>query len=249
MKGHGALCTRIVIGVLAASMKVDAQPMSDPVADNEIYVFALLELAEYRVNDDTNPAAWKLLGWIGGDYNRIWIKSEGSVATTEREGDGDGDVEILYGRLITQWWDVQIGVRGELQLDDSDERGRVFGAVGIEGLAPGYFDVDATVFVSHEGDVSGRLTASFDGYVTQRLIAQPRIETEAAVQDVEEFGVGTGLNNIELGLRFRYEIRRKIAPYIGVSWERALFETADLMRVRGDDVNALSVVAGLRLWQ
>lgn len=234
----------LVLGTFAAEL--DAQPMSDPVADNETYVFALLERAEYQLDDQTNPAAWELLAWVGGDYNRVWIKSEGDVGTTE--SDGEGDLEILYGRLITPWWDFQVGVRGELLFDGSDEHGRVFGAVGVEGLAPGYFDVDATLFVSHEGDVSGRLTASYDQYVTQRLIAEPRIEVEAAVQEVDELGVGTGLNRIELGLRLRYEIRRQLAPYLGVSWQRALFETADMMREMDEDVSVLSAVGGLRLW-
>jgi copper resistance protein B len=221
--------------------------MSAPVMDDETYVLALLELAEYRRDEETNPFAWELVGWIGGDYQRIWFKSEGAAATTETEI--EGDVEILYGRLITPWWDLQVGVRGELQVDDMDERARVFAALGVEGLAPGYFDIDATVFVSHEGDVSARATATVSSYVTQRLIAEPRVELEAAVQEVEDFGVGNGLTTIELGLRLRYEIRREIAPYLGVHWERALFETADLARAAGEDASVVSAVAGLRIWR
>lgn len=235
-----------VMLVIATGGTVAAEPMSAPVTDDKTYVFVLLELAEYRRDEETNPAAWELVSWVGGDYNRVWIKSEGDVATTETEG--EGDLQIMYGRLITPWWDLQIGVRGEMQLDGPNERGRVFGSVGVEGLAPGYFDVDATLFVSHKGDVSARVTGAINTYLTQRLIAEPRIELEAAVQDVEEFGVGTGLNVIELGLRIRYEIRRQLAPYLGVHWERRLFETADFARERDEPVSALAAVGGLRVW-
>jgi len=37
---------------------------------------------------------------------------------------------------------------------------------------------------------------------------------------VPEFGIGAGLDSVEIGVRLRYEIVREFAPYIGVeqSW-------------------------------
>lgn len=220
--------------------------MNAPVMDDQVYALFLAELAEYQFDNDNNPAVWDVFSWVGGDYNRIWFKSEGAAATTRNET--DGDLQVLYGRLITPWWDLQVGVRGELQLDGSDTRGRVFGAIGVQGLAPGFFDVEATVFVSDDGDVSARFTVEYSSYLTQRLVAEPRLEIDGAIQEVENFGVGSGPNLIELGLRLRYEIRRELAPYIGVNWNRALLDTADFTRERGEDASTVSVVAGMRVW-
>ena len=96
--------------------------------------------------------------------------------------------------------------------------------------------------------MSARLEAEYELLLTQRLILQPRLETEIAGQEVEKFGVGEGFNDIELGLRLRYEIRREFAPYIGVSWTRLLGNTADFARREGDEVDNLAFVVGVRLW-
>jgi copper resistance protein B len=243
---HSVRVMLMLLSFAAASL-VELRPArAQMVVDDEaIHVFVLAELLEYRRDEETNPAGWEVLSWVGGDYNRIWIKSEGTVATAD--GNGDGDLQVLYGRLITPFWDLQLGVRGEAVFGDADHR-RVFGALSVEGLAPEWFDVDAGVFVSHKGDVSARFTAAYNTFLTQRLIAEPRIELNGGVQEVEEFGVGAGLWDLELGLRVRYEIRREIAPYIGIEWERQFFGTARLARERGDPVSTFAGVAGLRVW-
>ena len=119
---------------------------------------------------------------------------------------------------------------------------------GVQGLAPYWFEVDAAAFVSDDGDVSARLEAEYELFLTQKLILQPRAELDFAVQDVPELGIGSGLSTAEAGLRLRYEFRREFAPYIGVSWRRAFGETADFTRADGEDVESISFVAGLRLW-
>lgn len=217
------------------------------VMDRERYLFALLELLEYRLDAGTRPAAWELVGWYGANVNRLWFKSEGSMATTEQTG--DGEVQLLYGRLILPFWDFQVGLRAEGFMDmGGDTRGRMLAVVGLQGFAPGRFDVDSGMYVSQDGDVSARITTAHNLYFTQRVVGESRMELNAAVQDVPELGIGSGLNVLDLGFRLRYEIRREFAPYIGVSWERSLFETADLARARGEPVGELAAVAGIRAW-
>lgn len=235
----------VIIACVALQVATTATARAQ-MKDDQIVVFTLAEQLEYQRDQATNPASWELVGWVGGDINRIWWKSEGAAATSER--DADGELQVLYGRLVTPFWDLQVGIRGDAVLAMDDRTGRLHGVIGLEGLAPGWFDIDVAAFVSHRGDVSARLEATYDLLVTQRLIVQPRFELDAAVQDVPEFGVGTGLNSIELGVRVRYDIRRKLAPYLGVTWERLLFETRDFARVRGEDASAVAAVAGLRLW-
>ena len=180
-------------------------------------------------------------GWVGGDYHKLWFKSEGDMARGHTE---EAEIQALYARAIAPFWNLQMGVRHDIQPSPS----RTFAVLGIEGLAPLWFEVDAASFVSTDGDVSFRLEAEYDLLLTQRLILQPRIETNLAIQDAHKWGIGEGMNDIDLGLRLRYEIRREFAPYIGVSWQRKIGETATLARDEGENLDAVSFVTGLRLW-
>lgn len=214
--------------------------------DDKIYSLVLFDLAEYRQTGNGNPVSWDLVGWVGGDFTRFWFKSEGDAAT--RGGGGEWDVQALYGRLIAPFWDVQLGARIDVRYGGGGERARVLAVLGLQGLAPYWFELEPALYVSQNGDVSGQLTASHDMFVTQRLIVQPRLEAHAAVQEVPDFGVGSGLNSIELGLRTRYEFRREYAPYLGVSWLRRVAGTADLARRAGEAVSDFAVVGGIRVW-
>lgn len=151
---------------------------------------------------------------------------------------------MFYSRNIASFWDAQVGIRHDFKPDPD----RTFAAFGVQGLAPLWFEVDATAYVSEDGDVSAALEAEYDLLLSQRMILQPRYETGIALQEVEEYGVGQGFNDIELGLRLRYEIRREFAPYIGASWNRKLGETADLAEVDGEDTDVTSFVVGVRMW-
>ncbi len=153
-------------------------------------------------------------------------------------------MQVLYSRFIAPFWDLQAGVRYDFRPNPS----RSFAVLGVEGLAPYWFEFEAAGFISDDGDVSARVEAEYEILFTQRLIAQPLLEVNLAAQDVEELGIGSGFTDIELGLRLRYEIRREFAPYIGLAWTRRLGNTADFARDEGEDVGDLAVVAGVRLW-
>ena len=208
--------------------------------------FLLSEVLDYAPADDNRPIRYDLLGWVGGPWNRLWAKAEGVQSTSS--GEGDTELQLLYGRLISPFWDLQAGVRMDIGYGDTSSEARASAALGLQGLAPGWFEVEPTLFVSQAGDVAASFEASYDLLLTQRLVAQPRLETSVAIQSVPEFGVGSGINGVELGLRLRYEIWRELAPYVGVSWDRRLMETADLARAAGEPAGEVSFVLGLRLW-
>jgi len=207
--------------------------------------FVISEVLEYLPLGESRPVRYDLEGWVGGAYNRVWVKAEGEQATTD--SGGAAGLELLYGRLISPFWDLQLGLATDLQYGGQTNR-RVAVGMGLQGLAPGWFELEPTVFVSHRGDVSASLTASYDLLLTQRLVAQPRLDTGVAVQEVPEFGVGAGWNDLGLALRIRYEIWREVAPYVGISWERRFGGAARLARAAGEPASELSLVAGLRLW-
>ena len=217
----------------------------EPINDRHIYSLFLLEKLEYSVQDDEDLFNWELVSWVGGDYERLWIKSEGDVGL--EDGDGEAEVQLLYGKLVSPFWDFQAGLRYDQSFGSEENRGRAFGVVGIQGLAPYLFEIDAALFVSEDGDVSARFVTEYQLLLTQRLILQPELETNLAVQKAEEFGVGPGINDIDLGVRLRYEFSRQFAPYVGVNWSRKFGETADLAREEGESVDDLSVVGGMRL--
>ena len=212
-----------------------------------IHWYLLADQLEYRLNDGDDLVRWDAEGWLGGDTHRVWLKSEGEVRTTGPSG-GDAEIQLLYGYNFAPFWDFQIGARQDFLFGSGPDRERTFAAIGVEGLAPYWFELSPTLFVSDDGDVSARLTGTYDVLLTQRLIAQPRVELNVAAQDAEKFGIERGFNDIELGLRLRYEIRREFAPYVGVNWLRKLGNTADLARREGEDASVVGFVAGLRIW-
>lgn len=207
-----------------------------------LYGQVLVDEFEYRWKDGQDVTAWDAQAWYGGDYEKVWLKTEGNFRSPQRVN--DAEAQLLYSRLIGYYWDLQAGVRHDFRPNPS----RSYGVIGIQGLAPGFFEVDTSGFVSQDGDLSARLKASYDLLITQRLILQPKLQINAAAQDVPELHTAAGLNSIELGLRLRYELAREFAPYVGINWTRNLGETAQLVRRTGDDPNEFAGLVGVRFW-
>jgi copper resistance protein B len=203
---------------------------------------ALLNIAEYQAHRGRDGYRWDGEAWYGGDINRLWIKSEGEGEL--RRGLDSGDVQLLYSHAIDPYFNLQAGVRQDI----GPSPRRTYATIGFEGLAPGMFEVEGGVFLSNKGEVIGRVEGYYDQRITQRLVFQPRVELNFSAQDIPEIAIGSGLSNVELGARLRYEIKRQFAPYIGVSYYRKLGDTASYARARGEDVHATSFVAGVRFW-
>jgi copper resistance protein B len=206
------------------------------------YYQVLFNLAEYQARNGGDGYRWDGEAWIGGDINRFTLKSEGEG--TFGKPLEQAEVQALYSRALDPYWNLQAGVRYDFKPNPS----RTYATIGIEGLAPYWFDVEGAVFLSDKGDVLGRAEAWYDQRVTQFFVLQPRVEVNLAAQDVRRDGIGSGLTDLELGLRLRYEKSREFAPYIGVSWERQFGDTARFTRARGDDTGGFSFVAGVRTW-
>jgi copper resistance protein B len=202
----------------------------------------LLDRFEYRAVDGRDGYAWDGEGWYGGDYDRLWVKTEGEGVFGEAVE--AAEVQALYSRAIDPWFNLQAGIRYDIR----PEPDRAHLVVGIQGLAPYWFEVDAAAFLSDEGDLTARLEAEYDQRLTNRLILQPRVELDLAAQDVPEIGIGAGLSSIEAGLRLRYQIEPEFAPYVGVQYERRLGDTADFARAAGEEAGGWALLVGLRSW-
>ncbi len=212
-----------------------------PVDDNAIF-HGLLEQAEGRYNGRNTNGRYDGQFWAGTDYNKIWIKSEGLVTNNGRFTDGQH--EFLLDRAISSYFDLQGGVR--VDLDQAATR--TWGAFGIQGLSLYFFDLEATAYVSDRGRFAARLKASYDLLITNRLILQPEAEINFYSKSDEGRGVGSGPSDIDTGLRLRYEITRKFAPYVGVSYVGRFFQSANFARREGEAANDVRFVFGVRSW-
>lgn len=197
--------------------------------------------AEFQARDGADGYLWDLQGYYGGTTGRFWFKSEGEGAFGERIE--DLEIQALYSRAIAPFFDLQAGIRQDLAGPDT-----TYATVGIQGLAPYMFEIDAALFLSHRGDLTARLEAELDQRITQSILIQPRAELNLAAQDVPELGIGAGIDSFEIGVRLRYEIIREIAPYIGVEQTWRAGRSADFARAAGDDPSVTNFVVGIRLW-
>ena len=201
----------------------------------------VLDRFEYRAREGEDGYLWDGDAWYGGDINRLWLESEGEGAFGE--GLESADVALLYGRAINPYFDLQAGVRQDLTGPE-----RTYLDIGIQGLAPYLFEVEADLLLSTKGDLTATAEVELDQRVTQRLIVQPRLEVALAAQDVPELGIGAGLDTIETGVRLRYEIAREFAPYVGIEQEWKLGGSADYARASGEDQSTTNYVVGIRFW-
>lgn len=204
--------------------------------------FLSFNLAEYQARKGRDAFRWDGEGWYGGDIDRLTVKSEG--AGVFGKGLEEAEIQLLYSRAIDPYFNIQAGLRQ----DFGSGPNRTYAALGFEGLAPYWFEVEGTAFLSNKGDVLGRLEGYYDQRITQKLILQPRLEANFALQDVPENRIGSGLSDVEIGARLRYEVVKEFAPYIGVEWAKKTGDTARFARAAGEDADVTSFVAGVRFW-
>ncbi len=192
----------------------------------------LFDQLEARSTNGDGSFDWDAQGWYGGDYDKLWAKTEGEHAS----GNTRARIEALWDHLFATRWSVQTGAR--LDVGD-DGRNRGWAAIGLQGLAPHWFEVEGTFYIGSEGRTALRLEAEYELLLTQRLILQPDVELNLYGKSDADALIRSGLSEAEIGLRLRYEIRRELAPYAGVVWTRRRFNGVD---------NEFSLVAGVRLW-
>ena len=202
-----------------------------------------IERLEARIDDGEAGLAFEAQAWRGGDINRVWLKTEG-----EAEPGGpveDVSAQLLYSRAVRPFWDVQAGVEHAWRRHGPDISHLV---LGVQGLAPYWWEVDAALRLSEDGDLTAKAEGEYDQRLTQRLILQPRLEVALAADDIDALELGAGPTSWSAGLRLRYELAREFAPYVGVEWEGALGETAQRRRAAGDPTGEARLVLGLRAW-
>jgi copper resistance protein B len=214
-----------------------------PMHDNVVLTKVMLDRLEARDTDSGNLFYWEAQAWVGGDINKLWLKTEGERLKGSTE---DAELEVFYSRAVAPFWDIQAGMRHELKVNDKSARNWI--AFGVEGLAPYRFEVDATGYVGENGRTAARLKAEYDLLITQRLVLMPELEFNLYGKEDPERGIGSGLSNVDLSLRVRYEIKRELAPYAGIVWTHKYGGTANFARADGERTQEAQYVVGVRSW-
>jgi len=230
---------KIIIAFLTygISFSVAAGGMDDDPLIGKVMIGQL----ETRSTDGANPLVLEAQGWIGKDLQKLWIKADVEQVDGEIE---EAELQLLYSKAITPYWDLQAGWRHDAKPTPS----RDWLAVGLMGLSPYWFEVDAAFFLGKDGRTAVRLEAEYEVLFTQKLILTPEIEVNVHGKNDVAVGIGSGLSDMELGLRLRYEIKREFAPYVGINWTGKFGQTADLAKGAGEDTSDVQLVIGLRAW-
>ena len=222
--------------------KLESMPMTGmDMADNPRFGKVLINQLEATRADGITGQAWDAYAWYGGDFNRLLLRSEGARSAGQLQ---EGDIEALWSHAIATFWDSTLGVRHDFGAGPA----RDWVAFGVQGIAPYWFNLEATGYVGSGGRTAARLKAEYELLFTQRLILQPEFEANLYGRSDPARRLGSGLSDASLGLRLRYEIRREFAPYIGVVWQRVFGGTADFRRAENKSVFDRQIVAGVRVW-
>ncbi|MDH3511997.1 MAG: copper resistance protein B [Gammaproteobacteria bacterium] len=225
----------LLLGLTASSVAYAAAE------DDPLLFMAMVDQLEVRLTSGDNPLTWDADAWLGKDLNKLWLKTEGERVNGENE---EVELQLLYSRAVSAYWDFQAGWRGDLR----PRPDRNWLAVGFKGLAPYFFEIDAAIFVGESGRTAARIDLEYEILFTQRLILTPEFETNLYGKKDAELGIGSGLSDIEVGLRLRYEFRREFAPYIGLNWWKKFGDTADFAKAAGQDSDDAQITLGLRAW-
>ncbi len=211
------------------------------VPDNAVHSFVLFDQLEWQGVETGGSLHWDTTGWVGRDRDRVWFRTEGQA---EQGRLGDAEAHLFYGRAFARWWDVVVGLRQDLRPGPAQS----WLAVGVQGLAPYWFDVEATAYLGAGGQTAARLEAEYELLFTNRLALQPMVEVNLYGKTNAERGIGAGVSSFDAGLRIRYELRRELAPYLGVTWHSRFGEPARFAEAAGESTGGRRLVAGLRLW-
>jgi copper resistance protein B len=235
------IVSAITTHFLFSAILVNADEHAHDHGDNPVVTKVMFDQLELHNEEDANPLVVEAQAWIGKDINKFWLKTD----FEKRDGDiEEAEIQALYSRAIAPYWDLQIGIRHDIKPTPTS----TWGVLGVQGLAPYFFEMDAALFVGESGKTALRIAAEYELLFTQKLILSPEIEVNLYGQNDWETGVGSGLSDITAGLRLRYEIKREFAPYIGVNWSKKFGATADMTKLKGEAASDTTLVAGVRMW-
>lgn len=230
--------TKILSVLLGCVLSTSLYAMGE---DDPLITKVMIDQLEKRITDGEDPLVLEATVWIGKDLNKLVIKADVEQVNGETE---ELELQALYSRAIAPFWDFQIGVRQ----DQKPTPSREWLAIGFQGLAPYWFEIDTTLFIGDKDQVGLRFSAEYEWMLTQRWVLSPEVEFNFHSKSEQVRGIGAGLTDSQVGLRLRYEIRREFAPYIGINWNKKYGDTASFAKIDGEKASDAQFVVGIRSW-
>lgn len=230
--------TKIISALIGCALSTSVYAMGE---DDPIVTKVVIDQLETRITDGDDPTVLEGMVWIGKDLNKFVIKADVEQVKGETE---ELELQALYSRAIDPYWDFQIGVRQ----DQKPTPSKNWLAIGFQGVAPYWFEIDSTLFIGKNDQIGLRFSAEYEWMITQRLVLAPEFEFNMHSKDDEASGIGSGLSDTQLGIRLRYEIKREFAPYIGINWNQKYGNTESFAKNDGEKSNSTQIVVGVRAW-
>ena len=229
---------KIISALIGCALSTSLYAMGE---DDPLVTKIMIEQLETRITDGDDPTVLEGTVWIGKDLEKLVIKIDAEQVKNETE---ELELQALYSRAVDPYWDFQIGIRQ----DQKPAPNKNWLALGFQGVAPYWFEIDSTLFIGEKDQVGLRFTAEYEWMITQRWVLAPEAVINIHSKDEEARGIGSGLSNTQVGLRLRYEVRREFAPYIGINWSNKYGNTATFAKNEGEEVSSTQIVAGIRAW-
>jgi copper resistance protein B len=212
--------------------------------DDPLLTYLKIDQLEWRDAQD-NEFAWNTEAWIGYNTNKLWLKTEGEKTADKTE---HSEIQLLYSRSISAFWDLQTGLRVDVEPQTKKRATNHWLALGFQGLAPYFIETDSTLFFGESGNIAWRLKLEQEWMLTQKLALVPKTELKFYGQNNRDYEQGSGLSETEIGLRLQYQIKRNIAPYIGLQTFKKHGNTAAYTRDKGEDTDDAQLAIGLHAW-
>lgn len=228
---------KILLAILCASTSLSV--LAGGKTDDPLLGKLMIGQFETRVTDGANPFVLEAQGWLGKDLNKLWVKVDAESVDGQLE---EAELQFLYSKAIAPYWDFQVGWRH----DSRPTPTRDWLAIGFQGVAPYFFEVDVAAFLGQEGQTALRIEAEYEVMLTQKLVLTPEVTFDFYGESDPTLDIGSGLSSSEVGLRLRYEIRREFAPYIGVNWDQKYGETSNFANAADEKSSDVQFVAGIR---
>ncbi|MEZ5287326.1 MAG: copper resistance protein B [Vicinamibacterales bacterium] len=209
--------------------------------DDQLHGYVLVDQLEWETTRGETGLGWDSKGWVGFDRDRLWFRAEGQRAGSRVT---DAQTHLFYGRAVSRWWNVLGGIRQDFRPGPA----QTWAAVGVQGLAPYWIEMEATAYLGASGRNHLRVEAEYELLLSNRLVLQSNVETELYGKEDPAHFRGAGLATVDAGIRLRYLIRRELAPYVGVVWHNKYFGTADLARAQGERTSGARLALGVRFW-
>jgi len=224
--------SQLIISAALLSTHVYSHENDDPL---------LASLLIDKLEQHSNSTTLEAQAWVGKDLNKFWLKTD----VENDKGDTEhAEIQALYSHAVAPFWNLQTGIRQDVKPSPT----KTWGVIGIQGIAPYFFDVDAALFIGESGRTAARISAEYDLLFTQRLILSPEVEINLYGQNDAETATGARLSTMNGGIRLRYEIYREFAPYVGINWNKKFGNTADFARHKNETIEDAKWVIGLRAW-